>query len=815
MNIYQIRTVMAALLGSAILSACPSGGGSSAPAGTEPDSPEQSSQATLKFSPFTGEFPLPTNLLFDLDPSTTDFTLDIPSDSPPALAGNQLDGWSTLAPITIDATKAIDPATLAGAVRLFRVCGDPFRFGSPTGVPLGEFIPGVDFSIGIAAANPNKIIVKPLRPFPDKYDATSVAACPAGAQGNLNKGNTYVVVVTNAIKDTDGEDVSASGVYELSKGTECFYRFPTDGATDCPGTDENDPVGITPAGIEAGLGTASDASQQSSENVRRLVNGQEGLAAFIASQGTAPLNPADIILSFSYSPVSIDNPDSLTIPSEGGPVKFPSTWDVVKTAAASAGAGQNITLFETGQTVPGGSGRILVGKVQVPYYLEAPSGSNPTAPLTEAWKADEASSLNGNSSNLTFNNPTPVKTADIDIPILAVVPELANPTSNLPVAILQHGITANRVAVAAVAEALSKAGIASIAIDLPLHGIPPGDDFDFLRADDPNLVPLGLPGERIFDVDYVNNTTGAAGPDGNVDASGTHFINLADLVVSRDNLRQAVSDLLTVKAALPNMVAVNPAVQPPAPTVSFDATKVFYFGHSLGGIVGGTFLAQAPDVLAGSLAMPGGGIAKLLDASAAFGPRITAGLAAAGVNEGTDDFESFLYFAQAAVDVGDPINHASNVSVPVHLIEVVGGGIATSTGPAVVSIPVPSDLVVPNDAFDPQAGIETIPELGVGGTDPLITALGISTIEQRIAGNCNTRPAVAAPVAVQFDTGTHSTVAKPTDTIPTPGGNLDFDFSAEFDEMLTQIAGFFGRVAAGAGNTVPVDAGAACTGGPP
>ena len=526
MNIFRIRTISAAAFCSVLLSACPSGGGSSAPAGSEPDTPDQASQATLKFSPFTGEFPVPINLLFDLDASTTDFTLDIPSDSPPAVAGNQLDGWSTLAPITAEATKAIDPATLAGAVRVFRVCGDPFKLGAPTGIPLGEFIPGVDFSVGIATTNPNKIIIKPLRPFPDKYDAVSVASCPAGAQGNLNKGNTYVVVITNAIKDVDGGDVSPSGVYELSKGTQCFYRFPTDGATDCPGTDENDPDGITQAGIDAGISTASDASQQSSENVRRLVNGQEGLAAFIASQGPAPLNPADIILSFSYSPVAIENPDTLTVPLPGGgTAKFPSTWDHVKAAAAAAGAAQDLTLYETGETVPGGEGRVLVGKLTVPYYLSMPSQQNPTAPLTQPWKASAASSLNGNSTNLTFHNPVPVKTADIEIPVLAVVPKAAG-DDNLPVAILQHGITTNRVAVAAVAEALAGQGIASVAIDLPLHGVPPGDPFEFVRSDSDELEPLAskqLPRERTFDVDYVDNTTGAAGPDANVDASGTHF----------------------------------------------------------------------------------------------------------------------------------------------------------------------------------------------------------------------------------------------------------------------------------------------------
>ena len=39
--------------------------------------------------------------------------------------------------------------------------------------------------------------------------------------------------------------------------------------------------------------------------------------------------------------------------------------------------------------------------------------------------------------------------------------------------------------------------------------------------------------------------------------------------------------------------------------------------------------------------IPGGGIANLLNGSATFGPRIRAGLAAAGIQPGTPDFDAF------------------------------------------------------------------------------------------------------------------------------------------------------------------------------
>jgi pimeloyl-ACP methyl ester carboxylesterase len=104
--------------------------------------------------------------------------------------------------------------------------------------------------------------------------------------------------------------------------------------------------------------------------------------------------------------------------------------------------------------------------------------------------------------------------------------------------IFQHGITRNRSDALAIAATLAGQGFAVIAIDLPLHGLPASSPFNIENS------PFGpAANERTFAVDYVNNSTGAAGPDGNADDSGTHFINLSSLLTSRDNVRQGVADL--------------------------------------------------------------------------------------------------------------------------------------------------------------------------------------------------------------------------------------------------------------------------------
>jgi pimeloyl-ACP methyl ester carboxylesterase len=264
------------------------------------------------------------------------------------------------------------------------------------------------------------------------------------------------------------------------------------------------------------------------------------------------------------------------------------------------------------------------------------------------------------------------------------------------------------------------------AIDLPLHGIT-----------DPNNG-LYTAYERTFDMDLVNNDTGEAGPDGVIDPSGQHFINLQYLLTSRDNLRQAVADLLVLRESLGGIVS------PP-----LNADQVYYVGHSLGGIVGGVYLGVDESVTAASLAMSGGGIARLLEGSATFGPVIQAALAANGLVPGSSEYNSFMVVAQTAMDAGDPINFAAAAAeyLPIHMIEVVGGA---------DSLP---DQVVPN----------SVPGAPLSGTEPLAAMMGLASVTITTFGEGG---------IVRFTAGDHSSL-------------LSIEASAAATvEMQTEIAGF-------------------------
>lgn len=300
----------------------------------------------------------------------------------------------------------------------------------------------------------------------------------------------------------------------------------------------------------------------------------------------------------------------------------------------------------------------------------------PTIPPADA---DGNSYVNG-------RYPFAQKTGDVNVPILVHMPDAANngtadcggTTTLCPVVIYVHGIGGNRSHSLSLANGgLSAASVASIAIDLPLHGVAPlvqgADDsalgFSVDSASSVNLAdptkslptllagiyaqaqadnPFENLGERHFG--YGTSATGASTPlvyddltttstdEADVafkfpvltsNNSGAAFINLGNFAVTRDLMRQAVMDLLNVAASIGDM-DVDGDGNP-----DFDPTKVHVVGHSLGGILATTFVntlnsARAagvtalPAVNTVSLIAAGGGLARVLENSPSFAGSISA-----------------------------------------------------------------------------------------------------------------------------------------------------------------------------------------------
>ena len=142
--------------------------------------------------------------------------------------------------------------------------------------------------------------------------------------------------------------------------------------------------------------------------------------------------------------------------------------------------------------------------------------------------------------------------------------------------------------------------------------------------------------ERTFDLDLVDNATGASGPDGVIDPSGSYIINLTSLLTSRDNLRQAALDIVQLAGALPSLDLDGDTVP------DIDGARIHFSGLSLGGIVGTVANAMPIPTVSAYLNAPGGGVANLLRESDALGPRIQAGLVARGPHAGYDALRAVL-----------------------------------------------------------------------------------------------------------------------------------------------------------------------------
>lgn len=778
----RLIRVIPFVFASLILAACSQNDG---PNLTSADGSPAKNNIYSLFDPNAGTVPFPFDGLFVNPAGQLTGTLNIPNaqNAPFVNDANKQDGYSTTASIFTDFlgfvdfnTTGPDPTThLPGLLVIDSSTGAPLAEGTDYKLQTSTAIDDSTGGTGLPISQTRtRILIEPLKP--------------------LKPSTTYIVALTTALKSKDGVPVAASDAFKVVRSA-----TPVTGASS--GTQDTDPSNPEFAYLQT-LTPAQKGTLEAlrSQLIRPVVAGLET---------NAHIPEAAIALAWSFTTESTTK-----------------TLQAVNDAAVAS----QMTVANTGQNTKAFNAAlppvadVYVGTMKLPYYL-ADSGGNThsTAPLSSFWKADlskpdvnakflgkvpcpafssafvptaPAGVAQDKIVSTTACFPVPVKQSDETVPVLATVPNAASgqtmPAAGWPVVIFQHGITGNRSQMLAIAPALAAAGMVTVAMDLPLHGIvdktSPLYDNQLLASAAPSLMT----GERTFDLDLENNSTSAPGPDGVIDPSGTWFINLPSLITSRDNLREAAADLISLTKTLGSSGTVF--LNAPA-GFKLDPTKIYYVGHSLGGIVGGTLLGVNSDIKAAALANPGGGIAKLLDASVSFGPVIAAGLRGNGVIEGTDTYETFLRFAQTLVDAGDPINYANSVTSkhPLLLLEVCG------------------DTVVPNAALAPGGSIPqtngcTTPLLEdtvtissfLAGTDPLITALGLTAAGPLTVPIAQQTPITGASlgVAMRFNDGNHGSILNPAGSATN---------AAVTCEMQREVASFLatGGTALPIGGTCP------------
>lgn len=776
--------------------------------------------ARVVFDPANGILSTPNDLLFS---GSQDGTLNIPlaegsNYADPKFALNAIDGWSTAQPfvlgitfptgVSLDASSVSNPAS----VRIFETImgGDSSDSECVTiarGMAckvVGELTFGVDF---VTKASGNSIAVVPLKPLKAKTG--------------------YLVALTNSLQDSTGRAIQGSETYDSVR---------QDLATKPLGT-------AAQKGLQAVINSYENAVSAAGADKTTLI-----YTMAMTTQSTVDVLGTIKALMAQTAPTMLANALE-GIPTIGVQDTGMSVADIL----AGKIPASLVPLYS--------AANFMQGKITLPYYLGVPTQENPKAPVNTWWNSlcDSGAMLAGLAAadpsaipaapisvadgtcmaisqaknlpapglralgidterNLSKYSPVPKANAEMEVyvqmttPDTAVatavraslgLPALVEPANGWPVVILQHGITSKKEDMLGLTGILSVYGLATVAINHPLHGDP--DVFGGLLNG----------GSRGFDLDpripgdEINAST----------VSATHYMNLGSLLTTRDNLRQSTSDLLGLRLGLNFLGGFHTEGNP----IKVDRTQVHYLGHSLGAITGINFMALTNSPLApevdplfkvntNSLAMPGIMVANLLMESGAFGDVIKSGLTYAqstdfqgyvsqahqGSQAPTEGeivgyyrnfyaaltaeqqaglnaiFAQFTFAAQTVTDAGDPINYIGAMAAtqtPTHLIEVVGDGVNNL-----------GDQVIPNR-------VSVAP---ISGTEAAIAMLGLPAITETTIDAEN-----AVSGAVRFLFGHHGSILDPSVRAEAPDGVMT---GAATTEMQYQVANFFGSN----GHAIPV-----------
>ncbi|MDT3296731.1 lipase [Shewanella sp. SP2S2-6] len=770
---------------------------------TEPLVPE----SHMVFDPANSKVPLPNDLLFS---GTKDGTLSIPGESSgnyvdPQIALGALDGWSTTSPISIDIDLAKKhdgtPLTLMaasvaqpGAVRMFEATvGGPLSSDadctakpSVSACKVGaELQFGVDF---VSTASGNKVVIVPLKP--------------------LKAGQSYIYATTNLIQDSEGRGIAPSTTYGLLKLDITTLPLETPDQLMLQTLVNSYEKGIAaahnvdPSTISySGLFTTQSVANVYETTKLLMAKGAPYAPSFaqmptpagytvaqavgLTDSNSAAFKAADLADVYTAKiklPIYGDCSSVSCLSTEGKPL-INGHWKAQGDSPVSV-----LLALQAGTLSQNNFGMQAVANG---IANPADALANPSLMAGKTWLLDDGTAVD-KTKHLTKFNPIPAIKGYETVPVLISIPNAAKlaalynnpdlataPLAGWPTTIALHGLGGGKEMSLAYAGTYAAMGIATIAIDMPLHGA---------RSFDAN-------GDGVYEVSATDPSFGAVvgTPDAFKNGNPLVFVNISSTLSVRDNFRQATMDHLGVRLALTGLAqGLAQAGQPQV----FDVSKISAQGLSLGAIVGTDFatyastgmknpatgytLPNAYGIKALSLAAPAGGLAGSFAGSATFGPVLFSNIKAsatfqalvdkantAGYEVGSPEYEAlvqavyaqfiptFAFAVQTAVDSADPINHAATLKatgLPVHLIEIAGDGNG--------NLP---DQVLPNR-------VDNFP---LSGTEPLISAFGLPCVDSTSKGHG----------VVRFSKGHHSSIVSPGETDATDGMA-----AAATVEMQTQVA---------------------------
>lgn len=749
-----------------------------------------------------------------LAPRASDGTLKFSTEtadlSNPVSALSTLDGWSTTQPVqlvpatvtgvSVPAPAASEYASAVAPLYLLELTLDPVTL-QPNGVKGGKpLVYGTDF---VVTGGDGKLNLVPLKP--------------------LNPSSYYMIVATDALKDSRGTPLKAGGDYSSFKSTagattqeqtinglislqEGLFKAATGITSDRvifsdwfatqSGADVLLAVKSAAASVlkspslDAAALWKQDAKGSTSLPATYTINGLNGGVDFLTQLANEPFLPQDQkdALTAAFGVGTPLNGVAQLTKVYTGTVKLPyflstpaiaGSWDKAKTQSWH---GAIPSLYAIANALKAGDTEVIGGLVGAgvdPALLGEliADPSRQSELLTEASKLIGVTLTSGGKPldaerNIGRFNPLPALTEVQSVPMRIFAKDALNTITD--VIIYQHGVTS--IKENAYALALSQIGagmgagkkVAVVVIDHPLHG------------------------ERGYALsNSMATVTTSENP--------LPYLNLNYLTVARDNLKQSVADLLGLRLAvgLANTQGLGGQL-------GGAGLKVHFLGHSLGAITGANLLAVAnqttgsaqADTLfkfdTGGLAMPGGGIAPLLLNSPSFGPTIKMSVLTSGSPELKAGFTAyapncktaaatcfvneFLPSLDAATQAGAASTLQSYTFAAQSVLDSadpinLGSGVAKSfplfateiVGDGALNLP---DQVIPN----------SIASAPLGGTEPLFRVLGL----QELKGS-GVLP--AGHHAARFLKGGHSSLLAPDENFDQAG--------AVTTEIQTQFASFF------------------------
>ncbi|HKY44880.1 MAG TPA: Ig-like domain-containing protein [Pyrinomonadaceae bacterium] len=361
----------------------------------------------------------------------------------------------------------------------------------------------------------------------------------------LDQHTRYALIVTNGLRDAQGNAIERSETFQRFRHDLNFGQTGERHIKDyrkavLDAIDAARSAGVQETDIVAASVFTTQSSTATLEKIRDQIKSSTSVAADfnLALDGSRTVFPLESVNSITF------NQQTGVAPATASPTPL------------------NISLLRIN---PGAVGHVAFGKYLSPEYMVHPGDYIPP---------------------VSTRSGTPVMQRMNEVYFNLFLPSGTAPAAGWPVAIFGHGSAANKNnQPLEVAATMASHGIATIAISFYGNGFGPLGSLTVNRA---GGAPVTLPaGGRGVDQNNDNVI---------VEGEGRSAAPPRTLLSSRDAAQQTIADFMQLVRVIEFGMDVDGDTAP-----DLDPSRIYYFGHSLGGMWGTIFLAVEPSVRAGVL----------------------------------------------------------------------------------------------------------------------------------------------------------------------------------------------------------------------